>query len=189
MNALLLTVLATLGGTNGDAYQYAAAGHGGHAGPAYAAPVDGGCDACQAGGHGGHGHWLGAKPPRGGWLGMMPQTCYNPRFGCYDGDRFNHRYPAFHGTYYRRPYNYRNVFDYPWHADLHEPTSMFSYNVEEAVVPAAVSNPPVPVPAETTDVRFGDPSLPAPQASPVQHLEDKPATRSVLRRASFNRQR
>ncbi|MCE9547974.1 MAG: hypothetical protein K8T25_21080 [Planctomycetia bacterium] len=63
-----------------------------------------------------------------GW--GMPQTCYAPRYGCYPGnDRFVHRYPAFHGTYYRRPYNYRNLFDYPWHAELHEPTSMFSYHV------------------------------------------------------------
>lgn len=83
---------------------------------------------------------------------MMPQTCYNPTLGCYDGNRHNHRYPAFHGTYYRRPYNYRNVFDYPWHADLHEPTSNFAYNVNEmpaaaVVAPAPVPAPPAPVPA------------------------------------------
>jgi hypothetical protein len=61
----------------------------------------------------------------------MPQTCYSPRYGCYPGNnRHLHRYPAFHGSYYRRPYNYRNVLDYPWHAELHEPTSLFSYNVE-----------------------------------------------------------
>lgn len=59
----------------------------------------------------------------------MPQTCYSPRFGCYPGNnREMHRYPAFHGTFYRRPYNYRNLFDYPWHAELHEPTSHLSYN-------------------------------------------------------------
>lgn len=62
--------------------------------------------------------------------GGMPQTCYSPRYGCYPGNgRCIHRYPAFHGVYYRRPYNYRNLFDYPWHAQLHEPTSMFSYHV------------------------------------------------------------
>jgi hypothetical protein len=66
-----------------------------------------------------------------GPCGPMPQTCYSPRYGCYPGNnRHLHRYPAFHGTYYRRPYNYRNVFDYPWHAELHEPTSLFTYNVE-----------------------------------------------------------
>jgi len=66
----------------------------------------------------------------GCWLGPMPQTCYGPRYGCYPGNaRCIHRYPAFHGVYYRRPYNYRNLFDYPWHAQLHEPTSMFSYHV------------------------------------------------------------
>jgi len=66
-----------------------------------------------------------------GYLGGgMPQTCYSPRYGCYPGNaRCIHRYPAFHGVYYRRPYNYRNLFDYPWHAELHEPTSLFSYHV------------------------------------------------------------
>jgi hypothetical protein len=63
--------------------------------------------------------------------GPMPQTCYAPRYGCYPGNnRHMNRYPAFHGTYYRRPYNYRTTYDYPWHAELHEPTSLFSYNVE-----------------------------------------------------------
>ncbi|MCO6456961.1 MAG: hypothetical protein J5I93_16805 [Pirellulaceae bacterium] len=81
---------------------------------------------------------------------MMPQTCYAPRHGCYySGDRHMHRYPAFHGTFYRRPYNYRNVFDYPWHAELHEPTSLFSYGVETAaaatpVVDAQRMDPPAP---------------------------------------------
>jgi hypothetical protein len=84
---------------------------------------------------------------------MMPQTCYNPTFGCYDGNRHNNRYPAFHGTFYRRPYNYRNVFDYPWHADLHEPTSNFAYNVNE--------------PAGTTTVIMPDPAAPVPMPVPV----------------------
>ena len=82
---------------------------------------------------------------RGGWFGHMPQTCYMPRYGCYPGNsRHTHRYPAFHGTYYRNPYNYRNLFDYPWHAQLHEPTSHFSYNVveEESVFDGAL--PPLP---------------------------------------------
>ena len=60
----------------------------------------------------------------------MPQYCYNTAYGCYPGnDRRIHRYPAFHGSYYRKPSNYRHLFDYPWHAGLHEPTSLFSYNV------------------------------------------------------------
>jgi hypothetical protein len=64
--------------------------------------------------------------------GPEPQTCYAPRFGCYPGatPRHMHRYPAFHAWYYRRPYNYRHLFDYPWHAALHEPTSLWSYNTE-----------------------------------------------------------
>jgi hypothetical protein len=56
------------------------------------------------------------------WFGPMPQTCYSPRFGCYPGNtRDIHRYPAFHGYYYRKPYNYRHYFEYPWHAEPHEP--------------------------------------------------------------------
>lgn len=119
MNVFLLTVLA-LGGANGAAL------HGGSNGGA----ATGSCDGCQGGG--GHGHgggwWLGHKL-HGHCAGPMPQTCYDPAYGCYPGTRYMNRYPAFHGTYYRRPYNYRNVFDYPWHADLHEPTSFFSYGV------------------------------------------------------------
>lgn len=67
-----------------------------------------------------------------GCLDLMPQNGYSPRYGCYPGNsRFIHRYPAFHGWMYRKPYNYRQPFDYPWHAGLHEPTSLFGYNVEE----------------------------------------------------------
>jgi hypothetical protein len=52
----------------------------------------------------------------------MPQTCYSPHFGCYPGNgRDIHRYPAFHGYYYRQAYNYRPLFEYPWQAGLHEP--------------------------------------------------------------------
>ena len=62
--------------------------------------------------------------------GPMPQTCYSPRYGCYPGNQRDiHRYPAFHGTYYRRPYIYRNVFDFPWHAEPHEPASYFGHDV------------------------------------------------------------
>ena len=61
-------------------------------------------------------------------LGPMPQTCYAPRFGCYPGNnRHMHRYPAFHGYYYRQAYNYRHLFDYPWHATPHEPQGFYVY--------------------------------------------------------------
>ena len=94
---------------------------------------------------------------------MMPQTCYQPRFGCYyGGERHMNRYPAFHGSYYRRAYNYRNLFEYPWHAEMHEPTSMFSYNVEEGETPAAVIDaddrlaPPAPPITVTRRTFVGD---------------------------------
>jgi hypothetical protein len=99
------------------------------------------CESCSGDDEGGCKSCGGCKKGCGGcneygWIrraGPMPQTCYNPRHGCYPGNnRFMHRYPAFHGYYYRNPYNYRTLFDYPWHAELHEPTSMFSYNFEES---------------------------------------------------------
>lgn len=126
MHAVLLTVLALSGGDSALSmtdYNVTPAGH--HAG----------CASCGGGGYGAQG----AKQPH--W--MMPQTCYNPKFGCYAAERHMNRYPAFHGTYYRRPYNYRNVFDYPWHAEMHEPTSFFSHHVQ-----ANQQQPPaVPTPA------------------------------------------
>lgn len=130
MNAILLTALALVG-VNGAAHSPMAA-------DGYYGEAD--CNHC---GHGKHGHIKHA------WCwGPMPQTCYDPAYGCYPGTRHMHRYPAFHGTYYRRPYNYRNVFDYPWHADLHEPTSYFSYNVSGQTGGARLQ-PPQPMPVAT----------------------------------------
>lgn len=74
---------------------------------------------------------------------QMPQSCYQPHYGCYPaGSRWTHRYPAFHGNYYRRPYNYRNLFDYPWHARMHEPASLFSYRVTEDIDSGEAVPPP-----------------------------------------------
>jgi hypothetical protein len=90
--------------------------------------MGGDCNNGRCGGH--HGNGIHSFGDRLGNRRAMPQSCYDPKYGCYgNNDRHFQRYPAFHGTYYRRPYNYRNLFDYPWHADLHEPTSLFSYNV------------------------------------------------------------
>lgn len=121
MNALVLTLLSVAGGDI-------------HAG--------GECANCgQTGLH--HGREIpgGVK----GWCGPMPQSCYNPSFGCYSNTRFMHRYPAFHNTYYRSAYNYRNYFDYPWHAGMHEPTSMFSFNVGQQGGPVDVIPTPEPM--------------------------------------------
>jgi hypothetical protein len=113
MNLILLTVLA-LGGTGGKAHM-----------PSVDAGVESNCPECVHG----HARKLYGSTLRGGCLGPMPQTCYDPPYGCYHGSRWNNRYPAFHGSYYRQAYNYRNYFDYPWHAGLHEPTSQRSYGV------------------------------------------------------------
>jgi hypothetical protein len=37
-----------------------------------------------------------------------------------------HRHTAFHGNYYRTPYNYRHIFEYPWQAAPHEPLDFFT---------------------------------------------------------------
>lgn len=148
MNVILLTVLV-LGG-NGGSQVSLGSEQGGYSQ----------CEECVDG-HAGHfaNHKAKkyAKPPCFWFMGPMPQTCYEPPYGCYNGSRWNHRLTAFHGNYYRKPYNYRNVFDYPWHAELHEPTSQFSYQVtgdtgEEILpqTPAGPGNvppPPLPTPA------------------------------------------
>ncbi len=59
------------------------------------------------------------------WFKPMPQTCYSPRYGCYPGNgRDIQRYPAFHGNYYRRAYNYRQLYEWPWLAAPHEPARL-----------------------------------------------------------------
>ena len=145
---------------------------------------DCGCG-CGSGGHGGgrRGNRIG----RSG--GPMPQTCYAPRYGCYPGNnRHMHRYPAFHGVYYRRPINYRNLFDYPWHAELHEPTSLFSYHTPEEeefddIEPLddLGGSPPTVLEADPVSVL-----RPTPARRPASALRPTSARRAVtLRRASY----
>jgi hypothetical protein len=137
MNAILLTVLALSGADGG---YYIEQGHGGD----YAS--GGACEEC-GGFLGRHGHCHHCKG--------MPQSCYNPSFGCYPSTRFMHRYPAFHNYSTREAYNYRHYFDYPWHAAPHEPMPMFSGSVsggpESIVVPLASERVPTPAP---TAIRY-----------------------------------
>jgi len=155
MHAVLLTVLALTGGEGVYSdYNVAPAGHHGH---------QAGCDSCG----GGNGHY---KQPH--W--MMPQSCYNPKYGCYGVDRHMNRYPAFHGTYYRRPYHYRNVFDYPWHAELHEPTSHFSHHVQ------AAQQQPQPAPPQPGMVQH--PRSPIPMSANAQPSSVIGSNSSLIRR-------
>jgi hypothetical protein len=184
MHVVLLTLM-TLSGAGPIAAQQAS-GVVGYPTSAYAS----GCQSCGSAscngascGHGGS-HYE-RKVNRqlqhymsGSKRGPMPQTCYSPRYGCYHGnDRHMNRYPAFHGTYYRRPYNYRNLFEYPWHAEMHEPTSYFSYNVPpEAMnapagapmrsVPQMQDAPPVLSPEAATQ-RRAMPMAPQPVSQPI----------------------
>jgi hypothetical protein len=122
---------------------------------------EGGCDVCNQSDDGARNRRL----LRGG---LMPQSCYGPAYGCYPGnDRRIQRYPAFHGHYYRKPYNYRNEFDYPWHAGLHEPTSLFSYNVvsertngngTDQTLPSSLDDNAAPPPPQRMSSRSSNPS-------------------------------
>ena len=70
--------------------------------------------------------------------------------GCVWG-RFS-RYPgcdkrwswAYHGPYYRRPFDYRTSFDYPWSYAPYNPA--LYWVTDEASVPVDITPPPSPVP-------------------------------------------
>jgi hypothetical protein len=101
------------------------------------------------------------------WFRPMPQTCYTPRYGCYPGNgRDIHRYPAFHGNYYRKPYNYRNLFEWPWLAEPHEPARFcVTPCAAEMAMPSAGLSP-VPFPEELPVPRVSESPLPSPPAKP-----------------------
>jgi len=143
--------------------------------------------------------------PEGGWqtkgfvidsFGPMPQTAYDPNYGCYPGNaRTIHRYPAFHGYYYDRPYNYRQYSEYPWNAEIVEPrpypdrAKQYGSEVimESVTMPSASIMEPAPTPApEVAPVTKSVPTtkaiptkkvLPTTQAipAPVEENESKEA--------------
>ena len=79
------------------------------------------------------------------WWQPMPQTCYGPHYGCYPGNnRDIHRYPAFHGNYYRQAYNYRPLFEYPWQARMQEPLPL-ELSSERSMVVRPQAQPQVEV--------------------------------------------
>ena len=141
MQTILLTLVALGVGPGDNTAQKVGVptGHGVHAD----------CEFCGDVGHG-HASRLDIHKSIKAQHNMMPQSCYDPTFGCYRGSRFMNRYPAFHGTYYRRPYNYRNLFEYPWHAEPHEPTSLFSSALGSAPTEA---EPPAPSQPSVTSSR------------------------------------
>ena len=124
------------------------------------APACTGCGSAAAGSYGSPGCTSWCRD----WLGPMPQTCYGPRYGCYAGSsRTIHRYPAYHGYYYRQPYNYRHYYEYPWHATPHDPQAFFTHQPE-------IEGQEIMVPMPQTD---GVPTDPAPILAPP-----KPTTQS-----------
>ena len=122
--------------------------------PAYPNEVgyDQGCAGGTAAGGIQHRCWL------ADWFGSMPQTCYDPHFGCYPGaPRTIHRYPAFHGYYYRDPYNYRMLFQYPWHAAPHEPVGYFTYQAEQPIGEEIVPTPDASITPQSATNPFSAP--------------------------------
>ena len=113
--------------------------------------------------------------PEGGWqtkgfiidsFGPMPQTAYDPNYGCYPGNaRTIHRYPAFHGYYYDRPYNYRHYSEYPWNAEITEPRP---YPDRSRQVGSQIIMPSVVPPAESIM-----------DADPVSEIEPEPSSNVV----------
>ncbi|MBR0191344.1 MAG: hypothetical protein IJQ31_04680 [Thermoguttaceae bacterium] len=119
--------------------------------------------------------------PEGGWqtkgfvidsFGPMPQTAYDPNYGCYPGNaRTIHRYPAFHGYYYDRPYNYRHYSEYPWNAEITEPRP-YPNRANQVGSEVIIQSVPTPVesitPAETTSPAQ---SIMGPVTTPVEEVE------------------
>ena len=61
-------------------------------------------------------------------LRPMCHDCCAPGLHCCPGDnRCLHSYAGFYGHNYRQAYNYRLLFDYPWHSPPHQPRCFFTY--------------------------------------------------------------
>lgn len=124
--------------------------------------------------------------PEGGWqtkgfvidsFGPMPQTAYDPNYGCYPGNaRTIHRYPAFHGYYYDRPYNYRHYSEYPWNAEIAEPRP---YPDRVKHVGSPVYMPSVVTPVETVVDPSQMEAEPTPAPMPETSIQELPTLDSV----------
>ena len=75
-----------------------------------------------------------------------------------------HRYPAFHGYYYRKPYNYRHYYEYPWHASPHAPQAFFTYGEGMEGQEMLMPTPGIEM-APTKPAKMSVPPKPSPRAS------------------------
>jgi hypothetical protein len=67
-----------------------------------------------------------------------------PYFDCYSRHRkWLDCYPGFHEIHYRRPYNYRVLFDYPWHEDVHGPMPNGGHACREVWIESAAGEVPL----------------------------------------------
>jgi hypothetical protein len=81
------------------------------------------------------------------------------------------RYPTFHALHYRRAYNYRNMVDYPWHADQHRDVW-------------GTYPPTVPMPPPATFVPHGaaGSAIEGPESMPAEPVIDERELRSAARK-------
>jgi hypothetical protein len=97
--------------------------------------------------------------PRATWVYQPPYfTCYSHhrnRLDCY---------PSFHEQYYRRPYNYRVLFDYPWHENLYGPVPAAGF-CGEVWVEGANHQPLAPSRVSAPASNARRPSLPTRRAT------------------------
>ena len=121
----------------------------------------------------------------------MPQTAYDPNYGCYPGNaRTIHRYPAFHGYYYDRPYNYRHYSEYPWNAEMTEPRPYpdranqvvgSPVIIPSGITPGESIMGPVPTPAENimSPAPAPEESIMAPAPAPAPADEEVPTIEEI----------
>jgi hypothetical protein len=98
--------------------------------------------------------------PRATWVYEPPYfTCYSHHRHWLDC------YPGFHEQYYRRPYNYRVLFDYPWHESVHGPVPAGGGFCGEAWAEGPYHEPLAPSRATAPATSARRPSLPTRRAS------------------------
>lgn len=88
----------------------------------------------------------------------------SPSYDCYSlGHRGIECYPAFRERHYRRPYNYRVKFDYPWHEDVYRNWPDGCVQDESAAPPVLEASKQYTGPRRTKAVAERLPTAPSPR--------------------------
>jgi hypothetical protein len=100
--------------------------------------------------------WAGVRGCLAVWGGLMPWALCGPRLGCCPaGSRAMLSDSTFLGCCGPQAYDYRRLFDYPWHATRCEPQWLFPCPGSRPAMPEEVPSPgaePKPVPSEPLPV-------------------------------------